>query len=247
MKTKFYILIAAFALSLTEASAFCDDSTKHAHKMDIKFNDQGFHYWEGLDIGVNGYLNVKNSIATPETFPFLELDYARSRSFAWNVGQRNFHIYKNYINLVTGAGFEWTSYAFKQNITLATDVNMIAATNDSIDYSKNKLKSTWVKAPLMIEFNTNKDEDKSFHIGVGAEFGYNIFRNRQKQEFMMYGEEQKRKNKDDFNLNPFRASLVARVGFGRYTVFANYGLTEVFKANQGPQVYPFSAGINIHL
>jgi hypothetical protein len=124
---------------------------------------------------------------------------------------------------------------------------MISATNDSIDFTKNKLKSTWVKAPLMLEFNTSKDEDKSFHIGVGAEFGYNIFRNRQKQEFMMFGDEQKRKTKDDYNLNPFRCSLVARVGFGKYTVFANYGLSEVFKSGQGPKVYPFSAGINIHL
>ncbi len=241
MKTKFYSLIAAIFLSAAPVMA-CKDS------LSCKFNiDDSFKFWQGLDIGVNGYLNTKNSIATPETFPFLELDYARSRSFSWNVAQYNFHIYKNYINLVTGAGFEWNSYAFKQNVTLATDVNTISSMNDSIDFTKNKLKSTWVKAPLMIEFNTNKDENKSFHIAVGAEIGYNIFRNRQKQEYMYKGEEQKRKTKDDFNINPFRYSLVARVGFGRYTLFANYGMSELFKKNQGPQVYPFSAGINIHL
>ncbi len=241
MKTKFYSLIAAILLFAAPVMA-CKDS------LSCKLNiDDSFKFWQGLDIGVNGYLNTKNSTATPETFPFLELDYARSRSFSWNVAQYNFHIYKNYINLVTGAGFEWNSYVFKQNVTLATDVNMISAMNDSIDFTKNKLKSTWVKAPLMIEFNTNKDENKSFHIAVGAEIGYNIFRNRQKQEYMYKGEEQKRKTKDDFNINPFRYSLVARVGFGRYTLFANYGMSELFKANQGPQVYPFSMGINIHL
>ncbi|MEO5642118.1 MAG: outer membrane beta-barrel protein [Bacteroidia bacterium] len=241
MKTKFYTLIAAIMFLAAPAIA-CKDSL--SFKMNT--NDE-FHFWEGLDIGVNGYLNTKNGLATPEAFPFLELDYARSRSFSWNVAQHNFHIYKNYINLVTGAGFEWNSYSFKQNITLATDVNTLAATTDSIDFIKNKLKSTWVKAPLMLEFNTNKNEDKSFHIAVGAEVGYNIFRNRQKQEYMFKGDEQKRKTKDDFNINPFRYSLVARVGFGKYTLFANYGLSELFKANQGPKVYPFSMGINIHL
>ncbi|MDQ3109008.1 MAG: PorT family protein [Bacteroidota bacterium] len=240
MKTKFYTLIAAIVLSSAPVLA-CKDS------LSVSCEDQPFHFWEGFDIGVNGYMNVNNSIATPETFPFLELDYARSRSFSWNVAQYNFHIYKNYINIVTGAGFEWTSYALKQNVSLATDVNMVTVVNETLDFTKNKLRSTWVKAPLMLEFNTNKDEDKSFHIAAGAEFGYNIFRNRLKQEYTMYGDEQERKTKDDFNLNPFRYSLIARVGFGKYTLFANYGLSEVFKKNQGPQVYPFSAGINIHL
>jgi hypothetical protein len=241
MKTKFYSLLAGLLLSVAPVMACHDSLSVSIGK------DQGFHFWEGLDIGVNGYMNVKNSIATPETFPFLELDYARSRSFSWNIAQHNFHLYKNYINLVTGAGIEWNSYALKQNVSLATDVDMITGVNEQMDFTKNKLKSTWVKAPLMLEFNTSKDEDRSFHIAAGAEIGYNIFRNRLKQEYMYNGDEQKRKTKDDFNINPFRYSLVARVGFGKYTVFANYGMSELFKSGQGPKVYPFSAGINIHL
>jgi hypothetical protein len=241
MKTKFYSLLAGLLLSAAPAMACHDSLSVSIGK------DQGFHFWEGLDIGVNGYMNVKNSIATPETFPFLELDYARSRSFSWNIAQHNFHLYKNYINLVTGAGIEWNSYALKQNVSLATDINMITGVNEQMDFTKNKLKSTWVKAPLMLEFNTNKDEDRSFHIAAGAEIGYNVFRNRLKQEYMYNGDEQRRKTKDDFNINPFRYSLVARVGFGKYTLFANYGMSELFKSGQGPKVYPFSAGINIHL
>ncbi len=241
MKTKLYSLFAALLISTSPALA-CDDSTS----CKIPNNDH-FKFWEGLDIGVNGYLNVKNSIATPETFPFLELDYARSRSFSWNVSQYNFHIVKNYVNLVTGIGFEWNSYALKQNVSLVPNSSSITGVNETIDFTKNKLKSTWIKAPLMIEFNTSKDEDKSFHVGVGAEFAYNIFQNRLKQEYMFGGDEQKRKTKDDFNINPFRYSLAARVGFGKYTLFANYGMTELFKKNQGPKVYPFSAGISINL
>jgi hypothetical protein len=241
MKTKFYTLLAGLLLSAAPVMACHDSLTYSIGK------DQGFHFWEGLDIGVNGYMNSKQSIKTPEDFPFLELDYARSRSFSWNIAQHNFHLYKNYVNLVTGAGIEWNSYALKQNVTLNTDANMISATNSDFDFTKNKLKSTWVKAPLMLEFNTSKDEDRSFHIGAGVEVGYNIFRNRLKQEYMFQGDEQKLKTKDDFNINPFRYSLVGRVGFGKYTLFANYGMSELFKSGQGPKVYPFSAGISIHL
>jgi hypothetical protein len=241
MKTKFYTLFAALLLSTTSVLA-CGDSLK----VSIGHNDS-FKFWEGLDVGVNGYYNTQNSLTNPEGYNFLELDYARSRSIAWNMGQYNFHIVKNYVNLVTGFGIEWNSYALRNNYTLQTHADQISAVAETHNFEKNKLKSTWLNAPLMLEFNTSKNENHSFHIGAGVEFGYNIFRNRLKQEYSINGDEQKQKIKDDFNINPFRYSLTARVGYGKYTVFANYGMTSLFKANQGPKVYPFSAGISINL
>ncbi|MCX6312090.1 MAG: outer membrane beta-barrel protein [Bacteroidetes bacterium] len=241
MKTPFYFLCTALLLASAPVLA-CGDSTscKIPH-------DDSFKFWEGLDIGVNGYYNSQNSLSTPEGNNFLELDYARSRSFAWNMGQYNFHLYKNYVNLVTGFGIEVNSYALRNNVSLVPNSNQISGISENVDFTKNKLKSTWLNAPLMLEFNTSKNENHSFHIGVGAEFGYNVFQNRLKQEYSINGDEQKRKTKDDFNINPFRYSLTARVGYGKYTVFANYGMTSLFKANQGPKVYPFSAGISIDI
>ncbi|HET6991104.1 MAG TPA: outer membrane beta-barrel protein [Bacteroidia bacterium] len=241
MKTRFYTLYAALLLASAPVLA-CGDSTACR----IPHNDS-FKFWKGLDIGVNGYYNAANSLTNPEGYNFLELDYARSRSIAWNMGQYNFHIVKNYVNLVTGLGIEWNSYALRNNVSLQPHASEITGIEENHDFTKNKLKSTWLNAPLMLEFNTSKNENHSFHIGVGAEFGYNIFRNRLKQEFSINGDEQKRKVKDDFNINPFRYSLTARVGYGKYTVFANYGMSTLFKANQGPKVYPFSAGISINL
>ncbi len=240
MKTKFYTLLAAVMLS-APAFAFCGDSTSHELRVDL---DSKFKYWQGLDIGVNGYFDGSGSIATPAGYGFLELDYARSRSIGWNIAQHNFHLYKNYINLVTGIGLEWNSYALRRNVSLATDADTVSGFEENFNFSKNKLKSTWVTAPLMIEFNTSKNDERSIHIGFGASISYNIFRNRLKQEFDVNGDEQKRKTKDDFNINPFRYSLTARAGYGHFSVFANYGLSTLFKENRGPKVYPFSAGIS---
>src|SRR5574337_231288 len=143
MKTKFYTLIAGLVLSGTSLFA-CHDST--ACKMSIGGD---FHFWEGLDIGVNGYFNRTNTLETPSGYDFLEIDYARSHSIAWNMGQYNFHIYKNYVNLVTGIGLEWNSFAFRKNISLATDAEMVTAINENVDFSKNKLRTTWVNVPLL--------------------------------------------------------------------------------------------------
>jgi len=177
---------------------------------------------------------------------FLELDYARSHSFAWNMGQYNIHLCHNYVNLVTGVGLEWNSYAFRQNISLSTNSNVVSGIQEQLDFSKNKLRTTFLTAPVMFEFNTSKNDQQSFHIAVGATFGYNIFRNKMIQEFSVNGDEQKRKTKDDFNINPFRYSLTARVGYGNFTVFANYGLSTMFKTNQGPKVYPVNAGVSLN-
>lgn len=237
MKTKFYSLIAALLLA---GSAFaCSDST--ACK-----NDNGdFKFWNGFDFGVNGYFNSKNTLTTPENYDFLELDYARSHSFAWNMGQYNVHLFHNYINLVTGIGVEWNSYAFTKNISLATNANTVTGINESTEFTKNKLRTTFLNAPVLLEFNTSKYPQKSVHIAAGVTFGYNIFKNKQIQEYTSNGDSQKSKTKDDFNINPFRYSLTARAGYGDVSLFVNYGLSTLFKANQGPKVYPVSAGLSL--
>lgn len=243
MKTKFFTLLAGIVLATGTAFA-CDDSTA-VKKCTFDQSDE-FKFWQGIDIGVNGYFNSSNTIQTPAGYNFLELDYARSRSIGLNLAQYNLHIYKNYVNVVTGIGFEWNSYALRNNVSLVQDAPNVVGIEEPYNFSKNKLKTTWVNVPLMLEFNTSKDEEKSFHVGVGATFGYNIFRNRLKQEFAVDGDEQKRVTKDDFNVNPFRYGATARVGYGNYTLFANYGLSTLFKEGRGPKVYPFSAGVSLN-
>jgi hypothetical protein len=238
MKKIFYS-IAAFTLISVNAFALCEDSICE------KPRDK-FKYWEGIDIGLNGYMTPSNSLSVPSGSSFLELDYARSRSIAWNMGQLNIPIAKHYVQLVTGFGLEWNSYSFRNNWSLNPDAANVTATEENIDFSKNKLKTTWVNVPLLLEFNTGKNEDKSFHLAVGVTGGYNLFRNRLKQEFNDEGNSVKRKVKDDFNVNPFRYALTARMGIGHYSVFANYSLSEMFKGNRGPELYPFSAGFTLN-
>lgn len=238
MKKIFYS-IAAFTLISVNAFALCEDSICE------KPRDK-FKYWEGIDIGLNGYMTPSNSLNVPSGSSFLELDYARSRSIAWNMGQLNIPIAKHYVQLVTGFGLEWNSYSFRNNWSLNPDAANVTATEENIDFTKNKLKTTWVNVPLLLEFNTGKNEDKSFHLAVGVTGGYNLFRNRLKQEFNDEGNSVKRKVKDDFNVNPFRYALTARMGIGHYSVFANYSLSEMFKGNRGPELYPFSAGFTLN-
>jgi len=241
--------IAALAISVSTVAArnieqpfsvLCDDS------LECKKTGGDFKFWEGLDIGVNGYLTSSNSLTLPAGSPFLELDYARSHSFSWNIGQYNLKIVKNYVQVVTGIGLEWNSYAFRNNWSLDPDAPIVTATETNFDYTKNKLKTTWVNVPVLLEFNTNKNEDESFHIAMGVTGGYNIFSNRLKQEYTVNGIDSRRKLKDDFNVNPFRYAATVRVGYGDFSIFANYQINEFFKPMRGPELHPFSGGFTLN-
>lgn len=234
-------------VTLTASAGFAKAPKPFCWEDSLCMKSKGeFKYWEGLDIGVNGYLTPQNSLNVQAGYPFLELDYARSRSFSWNIAQYNVPIAKHYVQLVTGIGLEWNSYAFRNNWTLTPDSPTVSATEETIDFSKNKLKTTWVNVPLLLEFNTSKNEDKNFHFAAGVTGGYNIFRNRVKQEYEIDGFEGKRKIKDDHNVNPFRYQLTARVGYGDFSIFANYAMNEFFKENRGPALHGFSGGFSLN-
>jgi hypothetical protein len=211
-------------------------------------NDNDFKYWRGIDFGVNGLLTAQNSVELPAGFEFLELNYAKSYFFSLNFFQKNIHIYRNNVNLGTGLGFSWYHYNFRNPYTLTPNVNYQTATYDStIKYSRNRLGLTYLNVPLFLEFNTNsKDAKNSFHIAGGMEFGYNVFTNLLKQKYEIDGHKIKTKQEDDFNINPFRYDVIARVGYGDFTIFGKYSLSTLFEKGKGPVLYPFTAGLSLN-
>ena len=223
-----------------------DEEAHRGHKKDSlnDYNDN-FKHWNGIEFGVNGLTDFKNSINLPPSAKFLELDYGKSIQFGLNLCEKDFHIYKNYVNIVTGFGFDFNHYALQNNVTLNSDTTFLAARYDStISYKKNTLNVAYIKVPLMLEFNTSKNSNKNLHIAVGAELEYRIH-SVTKQKYDADDKHYKIKQRDDFNLEPFSYSAVARIGYNNVTVFANYGLNRLFKKDAGPQVYPFTVGITI--
>ncbi len=223
-----------------------DDGDDERSKREQKADDEDFEFWSGIDFGVNGYLASDNKLELPTGFEFLELNYAKSYVFGANLFQKNIHIYRNYINLGTGIGLTWYHYNFRNSYSLTPDVTYASATYDSLKYTKNRLNVCYANIPLFLEFNTNnKDAGNSFHFGAGMQFGYNVFHNKLKQKYEINGQDNKVKIKDDFNVNPFRYDIIARVGYGKFTIFGTYSLSTLFERGNGPVVYPFAAGVNI--
>lgn len=224
-----------------------DEVEVYNAKDSVRNWNEKYKHWNGIDIGVNGLMDFNNSLTPPDGATFLELNYAKSAHFGLNLFEKDFHIWKNYINLVTGFGFDFNHYAFSNKVTLDGDTTYLwARVDSSITFKKNKLNVSYIKMPLMLEINFSKNPTKNFHMAGGVEVAYRIH-SVTKQRFDVDDVHVKTKQRDDFNLEPFRYSAVARVGFNNVTLYANYGLNRLFKKDKGPQVYPFTVGMTISM
>jgi hypothetical protein len=203
--------------------------------------------WAGLEFGVNGYLSPGFSLDVPKEYNFLELNYAKSINFSLNFFQQSINLINNRFGLVTGMGVQWFNYKFyNKNTVLVPDSGKIAGYFDKTpgrSYVKSKLTSSYLVVPLIFEYQTNREHGKSsFHISAGVVGGVRLA-SHTKQVFNFNGDgKNKPKVHDEFYLQPFKADLTARIGWGPINLFANYALTEMFRKDRGPELYPFTVG-----
>lgn len=208
-------------------------------------NEDDFHHWGGFGMGVNGWMS-NGGFSMPKGQEYMALNYGKSLNFQLNL-EKDIHLHKNYVNLVLGLGFEWNQYEFSNKTRLNPDSSYTHGIIDSsniYNYKKNRLKTTFVNVPVLLEFNTNKDPKKAFHIAIGAIGGYKLG-SRTRQILELKGNDIKLIKKDDYNINPFRVNAHASIGYHNFTLYADYALTPLFENGKGPELYPFTIGVKL--
>ena len=203
-------------------------------------------HWAGFGINTNGFLNADGKIATGDDAGFLELDHARSIGFNFNLVEKRFSIFREYVGLTTGLGIQWNRFALKNNVDVMVSADSTyGVENTTVDYKKNVLRSTYLQIPLLLEITTNKDNDKAWHISAGVVGGIRIGSSLE-TKWEDAGKTNKDRVKSNYNLNPFEAHATAIVGYGDISLYVNYGLTQVFEKDKGPNYAPVSAGILVN-
>lgn len=201
--------------------------------------------WAGFDIGINGFLTADGETDLGEANEHLELEVVQSRTFSFNFWEHKARIAGDYFGIVTGMGLQYNSYRLKNDYTLASGKDTLVAFMDTtISLRKNKFRTTWLNVPLLLEFNTSNDREKSFHLAVGVVGGLHLG-SMYKQKFKRDGTDFKTKAKNDFQVAPYKLEAMVRVGYGTVNLFASYQLTELFEEGHGPELYPFTAGITM--
>lgn len=212
-----------------------------------KIDEEEFKHWSGLSFGFNGYFSPDGSMSVPTRYKYMDLNYGRSINIQWNIFQHNFNIYHNYVNLVTGFGIEWRRFMFDNKTSLNADSSFTWGSIDTtttFNFKKNLFRSTMLQVPLLIEFNTNKNPRKSFHVAVGA-IGQFMVGGRTKQIYERGGYTFEKVRKDNYNMNPLVLKTHASIGYRSFTAFAEYNITSLFEKGKGPQLYPFVIGVRL--
>ncbi|MFO8055103.1 MAG: DUF2807 domain-containing protein [Bacteroidales bacterium] len=201
--------------------------------------------WGGFELGFNGYLNTQDKMKVPDEYDFLNLREEKSIVVNINLFEKNFNLIRNRFGLVTGLGLQYNNYRFQSNTLLTGDSARIYGSFDTDpkkNYIKSKLLVKYITLPLMLEYNTGGKN--KFHIGAGAQFAWK-YGDHSKIVYEESVSREKKKDKGNFYLYPYKLDITARIGWSWINLFATYSLTPMFKEDKGPELYPFSAGIKL--
>lgn len=225
------------------AGASDGEDTVIIEKVETRHNEA---HWAGVDFG----FNVITDGSFGQSFPgegYLANDIARSQVWNINFLEHKFRIVKEYVGLTTGLGLNFTQIGFDNNFVISDIGDSLVAVQDTmISYKKNKLRATYLTVPLLLEFNTNKDNDKGFYLAAGVIGGYRIG-SSYKRVYEVNGDKRKDKQKGGYNLNPFKLDLTARLGYGDFGAFVTYSLVPVFESGATVnKAYPLTAGLTLN-
>lgn len=225
-----------------------EDPEMGDHKKGDKEQDKGkLTYWSGFEVGIN---MLMNSDFKPEfNEPHLEIDPASSFVYNFNIMEFRVPFGTPHVGLVSGIGFTNSRFGFKDPyLRLGSTADSTFGYTDSSlvsGFTKNQLRVSYFNVPLLFQFNTSKDPKKNFHVAIGAIGGVRIGSNV-KYKYDVLGGEAKDKIKGRYNLNPFHASLTARVGYRNFGLFANFDMLPLFETGKSRVAKPLSFGASFH-
>jgi hypothetical protein len=201
--------------------------------------------WVMVDYGISTYMH-DGSFNLPEGDlyePFVQN--------LWKSSDWNLHLFKmkvnminHSLNLIYGLSFEFYRYNWTKNYDINPNESPINPVPSGKVYDKNRMYSSWISVPLMLNFESNTDKySHSFHLNAGV-FGSLLLASNIKRE----GNTGKAIFKDDFNMNQFRYGITTQIGYGPITFFVNYSLTPLFKEtlvspNKQPELFPINMGL----
>ena len=147
-------------------------------------------------------------------------------------------IVKNVVNLKYGLGLELNNYRYKEPIRFHTGPTQVVFDN-STKYEKNKLAADYITVPLMLNFNLTPHRKRGFGFSAGVSGGY-LYSSRQKTITEAEGKE---KERDDFDLRPWKLSYIGELSLGPVKLYGSYASQSIFE--KGLDQQPYNLGLRL--
>lgn len=203
--------------------------------------------WTGLYLGFNTMVNRQFDLSMPSGYENLEFYYPRSIQVQLNFLEKSFSFYRNSVGLVTGLGIWFNNYRLeRQNVILQKDsARLTLYTDTSKQYIKNKLATTQLIVPLLLEAQFQGNHSRhTLHFSLGV-YGSLLLDARQKVVYAFNGNSVKEKFHRNYYLNFLRYGFMAQIGISRFSIYASYSPTLLWQKNKGPELYSFELGLKI--
>jgi hypothetical protein len=227
---------------------FIDDDNNVKVRMTRVPREKFKGHYAGLTLGFNNYVTSDFSTNLPDEYNFMELNSGKSINVGINFMQYSIGLQKsnNNFGLVTGMGLNFSNYRFdSQNILMkdpATGMTTFYVTDKTV--TKNKLATTYINIPVLLELQLPAKGDHRFFINAGGFCGFNLDAHT-KVVYDIEGIKSKQKSHANLNVRPFQYGLTTNFGYRFLKLYASYNLTTLFEDQQGPELYPFTVGLTL--
>lgn len=145
-----------------------------------------------------------------------------------------------------GIKFEKTYVDIKANTPTLRFVDQA----DTNHFKRNKLGTTYLEAPIEFRWVANPfDSDKSFKWAIGVKAGYMIDAHTRYKTYQNEAgntiNDYKMKEAQKKFFNAGRLSGTARVGWGHFSLYGSYQITNLFKEGVAAEIHPYSIGLTL--
>lgn len=210
--------------------------------------------WFTLGLGVNPVAHDKSfDLPTGNGYQDWDLRIGKSTNVDLGIVQTKINLVDHKLNLYSGLSFLSTKYMFEDDFQINPD-------SDSweVDYSqlqnistkKNRLTSSHLYVPLMLNFESSLKHYQSIRVSAGGFAGFRLSSN-QKIKFKSKGDNPfedkiKYKERDDFNQQNFIYGWAAELGYGPVNFYGKIHMNPLFeKGNNNPDLNTYSIGIMV--
>ncbi len=206
--------------------------------------------WFLIDLGFASYLydGDQPSVSFPDSDLERPINPMEQRIWrSWNVNinlfQTRLSLYKNYLSLTSGLGFEYYQYGMENEVQIQARTRDVEFAYTGIDYDANRLRSWYMTVPMMLNMETNpKRTSRSFRIGVGGFVGLRLSTTL-RQKWDIYDN----RTRNNFNFNQFRYGFAGQIGYGPVTLYGNLAVNGMFDAGNTDEfnLMPLNVGIRV--
>lgn len=189
-------------------------------------------------------LSYNNWIKKPDSIKTKPFNYVLSTYLCYD-----FPIKKTKLSFAAGLGMSMSVNYLDKQVIAVSDTGALSASarflTDTMSYKRYKFVTAYLQAPFELRYYSNiNNRNTGFKAAIGLQVG-TLFGAHTKGLRSVSGTNVKDKINTKRYLSPWNFAATARVGYGHFSLFASYNLTNIYKENAGPPITPASVGLCI--